>query len=68
MIPRIAIIDQNTLESMGLKSIISDIVPMADVSTFSSFEGMMQEKAMSDESIPFWPSSGRYRKSWGTAV
>lgn len=54
MIPRIAIIDQNTLEAMGLKSIISDIVPMADVSTFSSFEEMMQEKDLSDESIPFY--------------
>jgi len=54
MIPRIAIIDQNTLEATGLKGIICDIVPMADVTTFFSFEEMMQERAMSDEEAPFY--------------
>ena len=54
MVPRIAIIDQNTLEAVGLKSIICDIVPMADVTTFSSFEEMMQEKAMTDGDMPFY--------------
>ena len=43
MIPRIAIIDQNTLEATGLKSILCDMVPMADVSTFTSVEEMLQE-------------------------
>jgi len=43
MIPRIAIIDQNTLEATGLKFIISDIAPMADVSTFASVEEVVQE-------------------------
>lgn len=54
MVPRIAIIDQNTLEATGLKSIIGDLAPMADVGTFSSFEEMMQERELSDESIPFY--------------
>lgn len=43
MIPRIAIIDQNTLESIGLKSIINDLIPMAYLSVFSSFEALEQE-------------------------
>ena len=54
MLPRIAIIDQNTLEATGLKSIISDIVPMADVSTFPSLEEMMQEEKKSDETVHFF--------------
>ena len=45
MLPRIAIIDQNTLEATGLKSIIADIVPMADVSIFASVEEMLREMA-----------------------
>lgn len=43
MIPRIAIIDQNTLEATGLKSIICDIVPKVDVSTFPSLDAMLSE-------------------------
>ena len=54
MIPRIAIIDQNTLEATGLKGILSDMVPMADVSTFSSLEEMLQEEESSDESMRFF--------------
>lgn len=54
MIPRIAIIDQNTLEATGLKSILCDMVPMAEVSTFSSFEDMLQEENSSDETVPFF--------------
>ncbi len=50
MLPRIAIIDKNTLEATGLKSMISDIVPMIDVSVFSSVEKMLAE---SDEMAPF---------------
>ncbi len=45
MIPRIAIIDGNTLETLGLKSMIDDIIPKADVCTFSSFEDMEAEQA-----------------------
>ena len=54
LLPRIAIIDQNTLEATGLKSIISDIVPMADVSTFSTLEEMIQEERKSDETVHFF--------------
>lgn len=54
MIPRIAVIDQNTLEATGLKGILSDMVPMADVSTFSSLEEMLQEEESSDESMRFF--------------
>lgn len=50
MIPRIAIIDQNTLEATGLKNILSDMAPMADVSVFPSVEDMQKE---SDEMAPF---------------
>ena len=50
MIPRIAIIDQNTLEATGLKGIISDMAPMADVSVFSSVAEMEGEF---DEMAPF---------------
>ena len=50
MIPRIAIIDQNTLEATGLKNILADIAPMADVSIFSSISEMEKE---SDEMAPF---------------
>ena len=41
--PRIAIIDGNTLQAMGLKSIFSDLVPMAEVCTYISFEEMEQD-------------------------
>ena len=51
MLPRIAIIDQNTLEATGLKNILSDMVPMADVSTFSSVEEMQGENI--DKTAPF---------------
>ena len=43
MIPRIAIIDKNTLEAMGLMSIISDIIPRADISVFTSVQELKQE-------------------------
>lgn len=43
MTPRIAIIDQNTLEAMGLKTIISDLIPMVDVSVFSSLDDLLAE-------------------------
>ena len=54
MIPRIAIIDQNTLEATGLKSILCDMAPMADVSTFTSVEEMLQEDEYSDETMRFF--------------
>lgn len=50
MIPRIAIINQNTLETTGLKSILSDIVPGVSVSVFSSVDDMLSDR---DEEMPF---------------
>ncbi|MBR3456404.1 MAG: helix-turn-helix transcriptional regulator [Bacteroidaceae bacterium] len=41
--PRIAIIDSNTLQAMGLKSIFSDLVPMAEVCTYISCDEMEQD-------------------------
>ena len=53
MIPRIAIIDQNILEATGLKSILCDMVPMADVSTFCTLDDLLREEENSDESVRF---------------
>ncbi|MBQ8051863.1 MAG: response regulator transcription factor [Bacteroidaceae bacterium] len=57
MIPRIAIIDQNTLEATGLKNILSDMAPMADVSVFSSVEAMEQEADAAAPFVHFFVSS-----------
>ena len=43
--PRIAVIDSNTLQAMGLKSIFTDLVPMAEVCTYVSYEEMGQDGA-----------------------
>ena len=43
--PRIAIIDSNTLQAMGLKTIFTDLVPMAEVCTYVSFDEMEQDGA-----------------------
>ncbi len=50
MIPRFAIINNNTLEATGLKSILCDIVPGVSVSVFSSVDDMLTEQ---DEEMPF---------------
>lgn len=44
MFPRIAIIDNNTLQAMGLKSVLADIIPMADVAVFSSCADMQRDE------------------------
>ena len=46
MIPRLAIITQNTLEAAGLKSILDEIIPMADVAIFDSLEQLKDEHAI----------------------
>ena len=51
MIPRIAIIDKNTLEAMGLMSIISDIIPRADISVFTSVQELKQEVVDEEQEI-----------------
>ena len=43
MIPRLAIISQNILEATGLKSILEDVIPMADVTVFNSIEVLKDE-------------------------
>lgn len=55
MLPKIAIIDSNTLQAMGLKSIIMEIIPIAEVCVFSSF-GLM-EKSVADSFFHFFISA-----------
>ncbi len=43
MQPEIAIIDNNTLSCMGLKSILERIIPIAVIRTFSSFEQLIDD-------------------------
>ncbi len=43
MIPRLAIITLNTLEATGLKSIIDDIIPVADVAVFDNVSQFKEE-------------------------
>ena len=43
MIPRLAIITTNTLEATGLKSIIDDIIPVADVEVFDNVKLFREE-------------------------
>lgn len=50
MIPRIAIIDRNTLEAAGLKNILCDIVPQATVSIYPTVAHLLRD---SDEEMPF---------------
>ena len=50
MVPRIAILSQNTLEAMGLKSILCDIIPMVDVSVFASMDELCAEQ----QTTPFF--------------
>lgn len=38
--PRLAIIEQNTLAAIGLKQILNDIMPIADVDIYGSFDDM----------------------------
>ncbi|MBR1682400.1 MAG: helix-turn-helix transcriptional regulator [Bacteroidaceae bacterium] len=57
MVPSIAIIDQNTLEASGLKSIICDIVPGAVVSIFTDFADLEQAVAAGEPFVHFFASS-----------
>ncbi len=41
MIPRIAIIDSNTLAVLGLKTILQDVMPIMEVDTFNNFGELM---------------------------
>ena len=41
--PEIAIIEPNTLSSLGLKSILEEIIPMATIRTFHRFNELMDD-------------------------
>ena len=41
--PEIAIADSNTLSCMGLQSLLEEIIPMAVIRAFSSFEELMED-------------------------
>lgn len=41
--PEIAIIEPNTLCSLGLKSILEEIIPMATIRTFHNFNELMDD-------------------------
>jgi DNA-binding CsgD family transcriptional regulator len=45
MTPRIAIIGNNTLQAMGLKSVLTEIIPIAEVCAFASLEDMEKDDA-----------------------
>ncbi|MCR5820874.1 MAG: LuxR C-terminal-related transcriptional regulator [Bacteroidaceae bacterium] len=53
MIPRFAIINENTLEAVGLKTMLDTIVPMVDVSVYPSFEEFMADNQQLSEQQPF---------------
>ena len=41
--PEIAIVDSNTLSCMGLQNLLEEIIPMAVIRVFSSFEELMDD-------------------------
>lgn len=43
--PEIAIVDSNTLSSLGLKNLLEEIIPMATIRTFHSFAELMDDTA-----------------------
>ena len=45
--PEIAIIESNTLTCLGLKSILEEIIPMATIRTFHSFNELMDDTTSS---------------------
>ena len=45
MTPRVAIIGNNTLQAMGLKSVLSEIIPIAEVCTYSTLADMEKDEA-----------------------
>ncbi|MCD8183367.1 MAG: helix-turn-helix transcriptional regulator [Bacteroides sp.] len=42
-VPEIAIIDPNTLECLGLQNLLEEIIPMATIRAFHSFEQLMDD-------------------------
>ncbi len=56
MIPSLAIINANTLEATGLKSILCDIVPKVTVSTFRSMSELQQAMDDGEQFVHFFVS------------
>lgn len=52
--PRIAIISGNTLEAMGLESVINELLPAIEVSVFASLDEMLAAHAEGEASAPFF--------------
>lgn len=51
--PEIAIADSNTLSCMGLQSLLEEIIPMAVIRVFSSFEELMDDTPICTRIILF---------------
>ncbi len=41
--PEIAIVDANTLSALGLQTILEELIPMATIRTFNSFESLIDD-------------------------
>ena len=41
--PEIAIVDANTLSALGLQTILKELIPMATIRTFNSFEALIDD-------------------------
>ena len=41
--PEIAIVDANTLSAIGLQSILEELIPMATIRVFSSFDALIDD-------------------------
>ncbi len=55
---KIAVIDHNVLAAMGLQRILTDIIPVADVQVFISFDALRQSAA--DDFVHYFVSSRIY--------
>lgn len=47
--PRIAIVSGNTLEAVGLESVVNELLPSIEVSVFSSFDDLRQRVTQGEE-------------------
>ena len=59
--PEIAIIEPNTLSSLGLKSILEEIIPMATIRTFHRFNELMDD-------TPDMYAHYRHKSMWNTML
>lgn len=61
--PEIAIIEPNTLSSLGLKSILEEIIPMATIRTFHRFKELMVTHRICMPIISY-----RHKSMWNTML